>query len=120
MLDISFCLSDPASALQIPALKADLQQCHHPGRLPSDFHWVWSVGEPARGRRGATSLSDNDFFPLQKAWAPARWSLSCIPITTTTQFPIRASFLTSCEVRVKHFPVLGGEWGWKLSPSLVS
>ena len=119
MLDISVCLSDPASALQIPALKADLQQCHHPGLLPSGFHWVWSVGKPAGGRRGATSLSDNDFFPLLKAWGPATWPLSCTPIATTTQFPIRASFLTSCELQVKHFPVLGGEWGWRLSPSLA-
>ena len=50
-------------------------------------------------------------FPLQKAWAPARWPLSCTPITTTAQFPVRASFLTSCELRMKNFPALGGERG---------
>ena len=120
ILDISVCLSDPASALQIPALKADLQQCHHAGLLPSDFHWVWSVGEPAGGRRGATSLSDKDCFSSTKGLG----SCQVAPLLHSNynyNTVSSKSFLPHLLwAQDEKFSCVRRREGWRLSPSLVS
>jgi len=120
ILDISVCLSDPASALQIPALKADLQQCHHAGLLPSDFHWVWSVGEPAGERRGATSLSDKDCFSSTKGLG----SCQVAPLLHSNynyNTVSSKSFLPHLLwAQGETFSCVRRRVGWRLSPSLVS